>query len=104
MPVRVALPSRMLMADRLHGSVDTVWDEIRSLAKDSDFRVVCAFAAIGLAASLAFASATSNWSAALLDQAVVEAPTGAQIDPFQIMTDSKDLPAAHYDDYSVVFK
>ena len=68
--------------------------------RQANFLVVCAFAAIGLAALLAgwFATGTSEPA-----QARMEAPAEAQIDPLQTMTNSKDLPAAHYDDYSIVF-
>jgi hypothetical protein len=85
----------MLGADRSNGSVEAIWDQIRSVAKNPDFRVVCAFAAIGLAAwlGLAFVTATSSGSAALSDQ----------IDPLQMMMNSKNLPAPLYDDYSLVF-
>jgi len=49
--------------------------------------------------------ATSN------TQARIDVPAGAQIlthpadlpSPFQIMMGAKDLPVAHYDDYSLVF-
>jgi hypothetical protein len=60
----------MLVADRSNATVEAIWDQIRSVAKNPDFRVVCAVAAIGLAASLglAFATATSSGSAALFDQ------------------------------------
>ena len=33
----------------------------------------------------------------------IDVPSGAQINPLQMMMDARDLPAAHYDDYSVVF-
>ena len=62
---------------------------------------MCAVAAIGV--SLAFATMTSSGSAALSDQARIEAPAVAPIDPFQLMMNSNDLPAVHYDDYSLVF-
>jgi hypothetical protein len=41
--------------------------------------------------------ATSN------TQARIDVPAGAQINTFQIMMRARDLPVAHYDDYSVVF-
>ena len=66
----------------------------------ADFLAVCAVAAFGLAASLAFAFATGTSSGSA--QASVEALAGPQIDPLQIMMNSKDLPA-HYDDHSLVF-
>ena len=66
--------------------------------RQANFLAVCAVAAIALTVSLALslATATSGGSA----DATVEAP---QSDPSQIMMNSKDLPAAHYDDFSVVF-
>ena len=33
----------------------------------------------------------------------VDASTPARIDPYQIMTNARDLPAAHYVDYSLIF-
>ena len=36
-------------------------------------------------------------------QARIEAPAGARLDPLEIMMNAKDLPSAHYDDYSLVF-
>jgi hypothetical protein len=65
--------------------------------REANFLVVCAVAAFGLAASLAFAFATGGSAQASVDAA------GAQFEPLQIMMNSNDLPAAHYDDYSVVF-
>jgi hypothetical protein len=65
--------------------------------REANFLVVCAVAAFGLAASVALAFATGGSA-----QASVEA-AGAQIYPLQIMMNSKDMPATHYDDYSVVF-
>ena len=55
----------------------------------------------GLAASLALAFATAPLGGSAL--ASVEKLAGTQIDPMQIMMSSKDLPAAHHDDYSLVF-
>jgi hypothetical protein len=71
------------------------------LVRQANFLVVCAAAAFGLAASLALAFATATLGGSA--QASVEASAGVQIDPLQIMMNSKDLPAPHYDDYSVVF-
>ena len=36
-------------------------------------------------------------------QARVAAPAMAQIDPFKVMTNSTELPAEHFADYSFVF-
>ena len=69
-------------------------------ARQANFLAVCAVAAFGLAASLAFAFATATSSGSA--QASVEALAGPQIDPLQIMMNTKDLPA-HYDDHSLVF-
>jgi hypothetical protein len=36
-------------------------------------------------------------------QARVVAPTGGGIDPLQMMTEARDLPAPQYTDFSVIF-
>jgi hypothetical protein len=36
-------------------------------------------------------------------QARIAAPTTVQIDPFALMTSAKQLPTAHFADYSFVF-
>jgi hypothetical protein len=36
-------------------------------------------------------------------RARIEVPAAAQIDPLQIMMGARNLPDAHYDDYSHVF-
>ena len=36
-------------------------------------------------------------------RARIDVPAGAQIDPLQKMMSARDLPVAHYDDYSVEF-
>jgi hypothetical protein len=36
-------------------------------------------------------------------KARLDVPAGAQIDPLQKMMGARDLPVAHYDDYSVEF-
>ena len=38
-----------------------------------------------------------------ITQARIDVPAGAQINALQIMTGARDLPVAHYDDYSLVF-
>jgi hypothetical protein len=56
-------------------------------------RLVAAAAALILTGIGAWAISTTR----------VEATVGAQVDPSQMMMNAKDLPAAHYDDYSLVF-
>ena len=68
--------------------------------RQANFLAVCAVAAFGLTASLAFAFATATSSGSA--QASIEALAGPQIDPLQIMMNSTDLPA-DYDDHSLVF-
>jgi hypothetical protein len=71
---------------------------------------MCAVTAIGLlvafatmsssgAGGLSLALATISGSPTLR----VEAPAGVPIEPLQLMMNSKDLPVAHHDDYSLVF-
>ena len=36
-------------------------------------------------------------------QARIDVPAGAQINPLQITIGARNLPVAHYDDYSLVF-
>ena len=36
-------------------------------------------------------------------RARIDGPAGAQIDPLQIMMGKRNLPVAHYDDYSLEF-
>ena len=56
---------------------------------------------VAAAIALMFA-AVGSW-ASLTTSARVESSAGARIDPLQMMADSKNLPVAHYDDYSLVF-
>jgi hypothetical protein len=68
--------------------------------KQANFLAVCAVAAIGLTASLAVVLAiTASRSA----QARIEAPVGTEINPLQMMMNSKGLPDGRYDDYTLVF-
>jgi hypothetical protein len=41
------------------------------------------------------------WAVATTPRVVASTPVG--IDPLQMMTNARDLPAAHYVDYSVIF-
>ena len=41
--------------------------------------------------------------ATLTTQARIEAPAAGRIDPLGITMNAKNLPSAHYDDYSLVF-
>ena len=50
--------------------------------------------------------ATSNTSVRTRlgeNQTRIDVPACAQINPYQIMVGARDLPVAHYDDYSLVF-
>ena len=68
-------------------------------------RTISLAAAISLMLAGVGVWATSN------TQARVDVPTGAQIhahpadvpSPFELMMDARNLPVAHYDDYSLVF-
>ncbi len=54
-----------------------------------------------IAAALILAG-VGGWAATTNTQARVT-PTGVGIDPLQIMMSGKQLPAPHYEDFSVVF-
>ena len=60
-------------------------------------RKISLVAAISLMLAGVGVWATSN------TQARIDVPAGAQINSSQIMMGARDLPVAHYDDYSVVF-
>ena len=45
--------------------------------------------------------AVGAWAITTTPRVVASTPVG--IDPFQMMTNARDLPAAHYVDYSVIF-
>ena len=60
-------------------------------------RKISLVAAIALMLAGVGVWATSN------TQARIDAPAGAQINTLQIMMGARDLPVAHYDDYSLVF-
>jgi len=63
----------------------------------TQMRKISLFAAIALMLAGVGVWATSN------TQARIDAPAGAQVNPLQIMMGARDLPVAHYDDYSLVF-
>src|SRR5262245_42174459 len=58
---------------------------------------------ISLVAAIALMLAGVGVWATSKTQARIDVPTGARINPLQIMMGARDLPVAHYDDYSVVF-
>ena len=60
-------------------------------------RKISLIAAIALMFAAVGVWATSN------TQARIDVPAGAQVNSLQIMLGAKDLPVAHYDDYTVVF-
>jgi hypothetical protein len=64
---------------------------------DTQMRKISLVAAVSLMLAGFGVWATSN------TQARIDVPAGAQINTFQIMMRARDLPVAHYDDYSVVF-
>src|SRR5262245_42855218 len=64
---------------------------------ETQMRKISLLAAIALILVGVGVWATSN------TQARIEAPAGAQINTLRLMMDARDLPVAHYDDYSVVF-
>jgi hypothetical protein len=99
------IPITLTPAEKGNRSIDPIWDEIAALAEHKRSLAVCAVAAIGLGVllGLVLATVTSNGSAGLFAQPPAEPPARAQIDPLQMMTNAKDLPAAGYDDYSLVF-
>jgi len=45
--------------------------------------------------------AVGAWAITTTPRVVASTPVG--IDPFQMMTNARDLPAAHYVDYSLIF-
>jgi hypothetical protein len=69
-------------------------------------RMISLVAAISLMLAGVGVWATSNTSGHTRlgeDQARIDVPTCAQINPYQIMMGARDLPVTHYDDYSLVF-
>jgi hypothetical protein len=104
MPIRGEVPIALAPVEKIRRSVG-IWDKIQALGKHKGLLAVCAVIAIGLATlvGLVFATVTSSGSVALFTRPPAEAPARAQIHPLQMMMNSKDLPAAHNDDYSLVF-
>jgi hypothetical protein len=104
MVTREEVPIAWAPVEKIRRSIGTIWDEI-SLREHKGLLVVGTLAAIGIASLVGgiFATVTSNGSLPLFGRAPADAPPRAQIDPLQMMINSKDLPAAHNDDYSVVF-
>jgi hypothetical protein len=45
--------------------------------------------------------AVGTWAITTTQRVVASTPVG--INPFQMMTNARDLPAAHYVDYSLIF-
>src|SRR5262245_16822008 len=89
-----------------HGAGRTPRQGDRSVFKgETQMRKISLVAAISLMLAGVGVWATSN------TQARIEVPAGAQIfthpadvpNPFQIMMGARNLPVAHYDDYSLVF-
>jgi hypothetical protein len=68
---------------------------------------------ISMRKTKAFAAATAalilagvaGWASSTIDggQTATAAPIPVQIDAFEAMVNAKNLPASHYDDYSLVF-
>jgi hypothetical protein len=54
-----------------------------------------------VAAAALILAGIGGWASSTVTKAGV--PTSVQIDPFQMMVNSTNLPASHYDDYSLVF-
>ena len=71
--------------------------EITWYLREKQMRKISIVAAISLMLAGAGVWATSN------TQARIDVPGGAQINSLQITMGARDLPVAHYDDYSVVF-
>jgi hypothetical protein len=60
--------------------------------------------ALMLAGIGVWATSDTNWRTRLSeDQARIDVPACAQINPHQIMMGARDLPVAHDADYSLVF-
>lgn len=56
---------------------------------------------LAVAAALILAG-VGGWIASTPD-ATLAAPIGGQVDPLQMMTTAKDMPAVRYHDFSLVF-
>ena len=105
MATRGKVPIALAPVEKIGRSIGSIRDEIRPRGEHRGLVAVCAVAAIGVAilVGLVFATVTSSGSLSLFGRAPAEAPARAQIDPLQMMMNSKDLPATHNDDYSLVF-
>ena len=57
---------------------------------------------ISMFAAALILTAAGAWAIATTPPRVV-ASTPVRIDPFEMMTNARDLPAAHYVDYSLIF-
>jgi hypothetical protein len=103
MPIRGEVPNALAPVEKIRRSVD-IWDKIQPMGKHKALLPICVLAAIGFASllGLVFGTAMSNRSAALFVPTSVDTPAKAQIDPLQIMMNSKDLSVFHTDDYSLV--
>jgi len=56
---------------------------------------------ISMFAGAVIVIALEAWAITTTPRVVASTPVG--IDPFQMMTNARDVPAAHYVDYSVIF-
>ena len=56
---------------------------------------------ISMFAAALIVIALGAWAITTTPRVVASTPVG--IDPFQMMTNARELPAAHYVDYSVIF-
>ena len=56
---------------------------------------------ISMFAAALIVIALGAWAITTTPRVVASTPVG--IDPFQIMTNARDLPATHYVDYSLIF-
>jgi hypothetical protein len=104
MTTRGEAPIALVPVGKIRRSIEIILDGI-PLGEHQRLLAVCAVAAIGVAilVGLVFVIVTSSGSLALFGRAPTDAPGKAQIDPLHMMMNSKDLPAAHNDDYSLVF-
>jgi hypothetical protein len=105
MATRGEVPIALASVEKIRRSIGTIRDEIPPRGEHKGLLAASVVAAMGVAilAGLVFATVTSSGSLALFGLAPNEAPATAQIDPLQMMINSKGLPADHNDDYSLVF-
>ena len=57
---------------------------------------------LSLVVAIAMLAGVGIWPTSTT-QARIDVPAGAQIDPLQITMGARNLPDAHYDDYSLEF-